>query len=76
MGVSRRHQAARLNLTPQGVRQRLQGQLGDFKFGGPARFVAILFSIVLGIATHLVVGYIYPSAQLAMVAMGVDAEGG
>lgn len=40
-------------LLPRGVRQRLQGQLGAFKFGGPARFLAILFSIVLGIATHL-----------------------
>ncbi|MGB7556304.1 MAG: DUF4184 family protein [Candidatus Korobacteraceae bacterium] len=40
-------------LLPKGVRQRLQGQLGAFKFGGPARFLAILFSIVLGIATHL-----------------------
>lgn len=41
-------------LLPSGMQQRLRGQLGDFKFGGPARFVAILFSLALGIATHLV----------------------
>src|SRR5664279_2869792 len=40
-------------LLPSGVQQRLRGHLGDFKFGGPVRFFAILFSLVLGIATHL-----------------------
>jgi hypothetical protein len=41
-------------LLPIGMQQRLRGQLGEFKFGGPTRFVAILLSLVLGIATHLV----------------------
>jgi hypothetical protein len=41
-------------LLPVGMQQRLRDQLGDFQFGGPARFAAILFSILLGIATHLV----------------------
>lgn len=41
-------------LMPSGVQRRLSRQLGDFKFGGPGRFAAILFSVVLGIATHLV----------------------
>jgi hypothetical protein len=41
-------------LLPIGMQQRLRGQLGEFKFGGPARFVAILISVVVGIATHLV----------------------
>lgn len=41
-------------LLPTGMQQRLRRHLGDFKFGGPARFAAIVFSLVLGIATHLV----------------------
>src|SRR5271165_1335195 len=40
-------------LLPIGVQERLSGQLGEFKFGGMARFPAIAFSIILGIATHL-----------------------
>ena len=43
-----------VRLLPIGVQQRLRDHLGDFQFGGPGRFAAILFSIVLGIATHLV----------------------
>ncbi len=42
------------NLLPSGMQQRLRGQLGEFQFGGPARFLAILFSLMLGIATHLI----------------------
>jgi hypothetical protein len=45
---------AAATLLPIGMQQRLRGQLGEFKFGGPARFVAILFSLALGIATHVV----------------------
>ncbi len=41
-------------LLPAGMQRRLHAELGNFKFGGGARFAAILFSIVLGIATHLV----------------------
>jgi Domain of unknown function (DUF4184) len=41
-------------LLPIGVQQRLNGQLDDFKFGGATRMLAITFSIILGIATHLV----------------------
>jgi len=40
-------------LLPVGMQQRLSDQLGEFKFGGIARFSAIAFSIILGIATHL-----------------------
>lgn len=43
-----------VTLLPIGMQQRLRGQLGEFKFGGPARFVTILFSLALGIATHVV----------------------
>jgi Domain of unknown function (DUF4184) len=43
-----------VNLLPRGMQRRLRGQLGQFKFGGAARFAAILFSLVLGIATHVV----------------------
>ena len=43
-----------VTLLPSGMQQRLGGQLGQFNFGGPARFMAILFSLALGIATHVV----------------------
>lgn len=43
-----------VELFPVGVQQRLRGQTGDFRFGGASRFLAILGSIVLGIATHVV----------------------
>jgi Domain of unknown function (DUF4184) len=42
------------SLLPSGMQQRLRDQPGPFHFGGPARFMAILFCLVLGIATHLV----------------------
>ena len=41
-------------LLPVGMQQRLSGQLGEFKFSGITRTLATTFSIVLGIATHLV----------------------
>jgi hypothetical protein len=41
-------------LLPPAVRRRLAIHLGDFQFGGAARFAAILISIALGIATHLI----------------------
>lgn len=41
-------------LLPAGFQQRLHGELGEFKFGGASRFLAILGSIVLGIATHVI----------------------
>jgi len=40
-------------LLPIGVQRRLDGQLGEFRFGGVRRTLAIASSIVLGIATHL-----------------------
>ena len=43
-----------VGLFPVGFQQRLRGYLGKFKFGGFARFAAIIFSLSLGIATHLV----------------------
>ncbi len=43
-----------VGLFPAGVQQRLRGLTGDFRFGGASRFLAILGSIVLGIATHVV----------------------
>ena len=61
-------------LLPSGVQRRLSRQLGDFKFGGPGRFAAILFSVVLGIATHLVWDGVYPRLHLAMAAMGLAAR--
>ena len=41
-------------LLPIGMQQRLNGELGEFSFGGVRRMLAIGFSIILGIATHLV----------------------
>ena len=40
-------------LLPISMQQRLSSQLGEFKFGGVARFSAIAFSLFLGVATHL-----------------------
>lgn len=43
-----------IGLLPIAIQARLQGVLRPFRFGGPERFFAIVLSIVLGIATHLV----------------------
>jgi Domain of unknown function (DUF4184) len=40
-------------LMPDALRNRLVNYLGEFRFGGPARFLLIAASILLGIATHL-----------------------
>ena len=40
-------------LLPIGMQQRLNGELGEFKFGGGRRMLVITFSIILGIAIHL-----------------------
>jgi len=40
-------------LLPASMQAKLQPQLGNFAFAGAARFAAILFSIALGIATHV-----------------------
>ena len=42
-----------VGLLPIGMQQRLNGELGEFSFAGVRRFLAITFSIILGIATHL-----------------------
>lgn len=42
-----------IKLLPVSLQLRLRGRLGNFKFGGPAHFAVILFSLALGIATHL-----------------------
>jgi hypothetical protein len=50
------HRAIKVPITgllPTGMQQRLNGELGEFKFGGGRRMLAIAFSIILGIATHL-----------------------
>jgi Domain of unknown function (DUF4184) len=41
-------------LLPIGMQERLNGNLGEFDFGGWGKILAITLSIVLGIATHLV----------------------
>jgi hypothetical protein len=40
-------------LLPEGLQRRLDVHLGEFRFGGPARFLQIIASILVGIATHL-----------------------
>jgi membrane-bound metal-dependent hydrolase YbcI (DUF457 family) len=40
-------------LMPDEIRNRLASHLGDFHFGGITRFLIILASLLLGIATHL-----------------------
>lgn len=41
-------------LLPAGMQERLRDQMGAFPFGGFRRFAAILASIVMGVATHLI----------------------
>ncbi len=43
-----------LGMLPAPMQLRLRGQLHEFRFGGVSRFLAILGSIVLGIATHVI----------------------
>jgi hypothetical protein len=40
-------------LMPDALRNRLANHLGDFHFGGATRFLLILASLLLGMATHL-----------------------
>jgi hypothetical protein len=40
-------------LLPEAIQRRLQDHLGDFRFAGAARFLLIIASILLGVATHL-----------------------
>ena len=40
-------------LLPEAVRHRLPDTSHQFRFGGPARFLLIIISILVGIATHL-----------------------
>jgi len=43
-----------VDLFPDAVGRRLVGYLGEFRFGGAARFGLIVISILVGIATHLI----------------------
>lgn len=43
-----------IELMPWGMQARLRSHIGEFHFGGAGRFVAILASLLLGIATHIV----------------------
>jgi Domain of unknown function (DUF4184) len=40
-------------LLPQRLQSRVAGYLGKFRFGGLGRFLLIVFSILVGIATHI-----------------------
>lgn len=42
-----------VQLFPDGIRLRLAPQMGPFRFGGPARFMLIVVSALIGIATHI-----------------------
>ena len=68
-------------LLPIGVQQRLNGELGEFRFGGGRRFTAITVSIVLGIATHLLWdsfthAYTWPWLHFAWLRSGIDLPDG
>lgn len=43
-----------VGLLPTGMQLRLRDQMGSFAFGPPSRFLAILGSMILGIASHIV----------------------
>jgi len=43
-----------VGLLPTGMQLRLRDQMGEFRFGPPLRFLAIMGSMLLGIATHIV----------------------
>ena len=42
-----------VRLLPDAIQRRLTSHLGEFHFGGPARFALIVGSILIGIMTHL-----------------------
>ncbi len=46
--------AAFVELMPECLQRRLIPYTGEFRFGGPARFLLIIASIMVGVATHLV----------------------
>jgi len=41
-------------LLPETIQRRLTNHLGEFRFGGVARFALVVGSVLVGIATHLV----------------------
>lgn len=41
------------SLLPQRVQSKLARYLGEFRFSGPGRFLLIVFSTLIGIATHI-----------------------
>ena len=41
------------SLLPQGLQSKLSCYLGEFRFSGPGRFLLITFSVLIGIATHV-----------------------
>lgn len=43
-----------IELLPSGMQAKLRAHAGEFRFGGPGRFLAILASLLFGIATHIV----------------------
>jgi len=43
-----------VGLLPEGMQLRLRDQMGEFSFGPPRRFLVIMASMLLGIATHVV----------------------
>lgn len=64
-------------LLPIGMQQRLNAQLGEFRFGGERRTLTIGFSIILGIATHLLWdsfthAYTWPWRHLAWLQSQID----
>jgi hypothetical protein len=43
-----------IRLFPEGIRLRLRAQMGRFSFGGTKRFLLVVISVLIGIATHII----------------------
>jgi hypothetical protein len=67
-------------LLPQRLQSRMAGYLGKFRFGGLGRFLRIVFSILVGIATHILWdsfthGGTYPYAHWSLLRQRMDVPG-
>src|SRR5215469_5325911 len=64
-------------LLPRRLQSRVAGYLGTFRFGGPGRFLLIVLSILVGIATHILWDSFthagtYPYAHWSLLRQSVD----
>ena len=57
------------DLLPDRLQRRLTGHLDGFRFWGTGRTAVIVGSILLGISTHLCMGFIYPPKYMALLSL-------